>query len=153
MRRGLAADLAPLARRDPLGAIMRLAEAPGGGLELVVGLAIGDDRLCPVAQGVRPQHPRQPPELQTEIELLRSLIYRAAEAMIAGAEMTQLATMAKLKAGQLGRELPSACLQYWGGMGYERDAVSRAFRDGRFAFIVGDAEEVMLTILCKGRGQ
>src|ERR1700751_873860 len=32
-------------------------------------------------------------ELQTEITLLRSLIYRAAEAMIEGADMTQLATM------------------------------------------------------------
>ena len=71
-------------------------------------------------------------ELQTEIELLRSLIYRAAEAMIAGADMTQLATMAKLKAGKLGRELPSACLQYWGGMGFMNETpVSRAFRDSR----------------------
>ena len=92
-------------------------------------------------------------ELQTEIELLRSLIYRAAEAMIEGADMTQLATMAKLKAGQLGRELPSACLQYWGGMGYMNETpVSRAFRDGRLASIAGGAEEVMLTILCKGMG-
>ena len=67
--------------------------------------------------------------------------------------MTQLATMAKLKAGQLGREAPSACLQYWGGMGYMNEApVSRAFRDGRLASIAGGAEEVMLTILCKGMG-
>src|SRR6202000_1599630 len=92
-------------------------------------------------------------ELQTEIELLRSLIYRAAEAMIEGADMTQLATMAKLKAGQLGREVPSACLQYWGGMGYMNETpVSRAFRDGRLASIAGGADEVMLTILCKGMG-
>ena len=74
-------------------------------------------------------------ELQTEIELLRSLIYRAAEAMVAGADMTQLATMAKLKAGRLGRELPSACLQYWGGMGFMNETpVSRAFRDHRIDF-------------------
>jgi len=92
-------------------------------------------------------------ELQTEIELLRSLIYRAAEAMIEGADMTQLATMAKLKAGRLGREVPSACLQYWGGMGYMNETpVSRAFRDGRLAAIAGGADEVMLTILCKGMG-
>jgi len=92
-------------------------------------------------------------ELQTEIELLRSLIYRAAEAMIAGADMTQLATMAKLKAGKLGRELPSACLQYWGGMGFMNETpVSRAFRDGRLASIAGGADEVMLTILAKGMG-
>jgi citronellyl-CoA dehydrogenase len=92
-------------------------------------------------------------ELQTEIELLRSLIYRAAEAMIEGADVTQLATMAKFKAGQLGREVPSACLQYWGGTGYMNETpVSRAFRDGRLASIAGGADEVMLTILCKGKG-
>ena len=92
-------------------------------------------------------------ELQTEIELLRSLIYRAAEALIEGADVTQLATMAKLKAGQLGREVPSACLQYWGGMGYMNETpVSRAFRDGRLASIAGGAEEVMLTILVQGHG-
>jgi citronellyl-CoA dehydrogenase len=92
-------------------------------------------------------------ELQTEVELLRSLVYRTAEAMIGGADMTQLATMAKLKAGQLGRELPSACLQYWGGMGYMNETpVSRAFRDSRLAAIGGGADEVMLTILCKGMG-
>src|ERR1700684_3012268 len=92
-------------------------------------------------------------ELQTEIELLRSLVYRAAEAMIGGADVTQLATMAKLKAGQLGREAPSVCLQYWGGMGYMNETpVSLAFRDGRLASKGGSAEEVMLTILAKGMG-
>ena len=49
-------------------------------------------------------------ELQTEIELLRSLVYRAAEAIVAGEDATRLATMAKLKAGELGRTLPApAC--------------------------------------------
>ena len=71
-------------------------------------------------------------ELQTEVELLRSLVYRAAEAMLAGDDVTQLATMAKLKAGRLGREVADACLQYWGGMGYMNETpVSRAFRDLR----------------------
>ena len=46
-------------------------------------------------------------ELQTEIELLRSLVYRAGEAIVAGEDVTRLATMAKLKAGRLGRELPT----------------------------------------------
>ena len=92
-------------------------------------------------------------ELQTEIELLRSLIYRAAEAMIAGEDMTQLASMAKLKAGRLGREVPDACLQYWGGMGFTAEtSVSRAYRDFRLGSIAGGADEVMLTILCKGMG-
>jgi citronellyl-CoA dehydrogenase len=92
-------------------------------------------------------------ELQAEIELLRSLIYRAAEAMIAGEDVTTLATIAKLKAGRLGREVPDACLQYWGGMGYMAETpVSRAFRDGRVASIAGGADEVMLTVLCKAMG-
>jgi citronellyl-CoA dehydrogenase len=92
-------------------------------------------------------------ELQTEIELLRSLVYRAVEAMIAGEDVTQLATMAKLKAGRLGRELSDACLQYWGGMGFTAETpVSRAYRDFRLGSIAGGADEVMLTILCKGMG-
>ena len=92
-------------------------------------------------------------ELQTEIELLRSLVYRAGEAILAGEDSTRLATMAKLEAGRLGRELPSACLQYWGGMGYMSESiVSRAFRDSRLAAIGGGADEVMLTILAKMMG-
>jgi citronellyl-CoA dehydrogenase len=92
-------------------------------------------------------------ELQTEVELLRSLIYRAAEAMIAGEDVTQFATMAKLKSGRLGRELPDACLQFWGGMGYTAETpVSRAYRDFRLGAIAGGADEVMLSILCKGMG-
>ena len=92
-------------------------------------------------------------ELQTEVELLRSLVYRAAEAILAGEDATRLATMAKLKAGELGRTLPSACLQYFGGMGYMSDTpVSRAFRDQRLAAIGGGADEVMLTILTRMMG-
>ena len=39
---------------------------------------------------------------------MRALIYRAAEALVAGEDVTRLATMAKLKAGRLGRELTDA---------------------------------------------
>jgi citronellyl-CoA dehydrogenase len=92
-------------------------------------------------------------ELQTEIEMLRALTYRAAEALIAGEDVTRLATMAKLKAGRLGRELTDACLQYWGGMGFMNETpVSRAYRDTRLASIGGGADEVMLSVLCKMMG-
>ena len=92
-------------------------------------------------------------ELQTEVELLRSLVYRAAEEMIAGKDVTQWATMAKLKAGHLGRTLASDCLQFWGGMGFMNETpAGRAMRDGRLASIGGGADEVMLSILCKGMG-
>jgi citronellyl-CoA dehydrogenase len=92
-------------------------------------------------------------ELQTEVELLRALIYRAAEQLIAGEDVTRLATMAKLKAGRLGRELTDACLQFWGGMGFMNETpVSRAYRDSRLTSIGGGADEVMLMVLCKMMG-
>jgi citronellyl-CoA dehydrogenase len=92
-------------------------------------------------------------ELQTEVELLRALIYRAAEQLVAGEDVTRLATMAKLKAGRLGRELTDACLQFWGGMGFMNETpVSRAYRDSRLTSIGGGADEVMLMVLCKMMG-
>jgi citronellyl-CoA dehydrogenase len=92
-------------------------------------------------------------ELQTKVELLRSLIYRAVEDYIGGADMTQLASMAKLTAGRLKRELYDACLQYWGGMGYMTESeISRQYRDGRLTSIGGGADEIMLQIICKGMG-
>jgi citronellyl-CoA dehydrogenase len=92
-------------------------------------------------------------ELKTEIECLRALTYRAVERFVAGEDVTELASMAKLKAGRLSREIPDACLQFWGGMGFTWDnPLSRAYRDGRLASIGGGADEVMLGIICKFMG-
>jgi citronellyl-CoA dehydrogenase len=92
-------------------------------------------------------------ELKTELELLRSLVYRAADVHMAGEDMTELASMAKLKVGRLCREITDSCLQYWGGMGFTLDnPVSRAFRDLRLISIGGGADEVMLQIICKHMG-
>ena len=92
-------------------------------------------------------------ELRTEIELLRSLVYRAVEDYVAGADVTLMASMAKLKAGRLVREVSDACLQYWGGMGFTWDNVAaRAYRDMRLLSIGGGADEVMLGIICKLMG-
>jgi citronellyl-CoA dehydrogenase len=92
-------------------------------------------------------------ELKTEIEALRALTWRAAELYLEGRDVTDLASMAKLKAGRLQREVPDACLQYWGGMGFTWDnPLSRAYRDGRLASIGAGADEVMLGIICKSMG-
>ena len=89
-------------------------------------------------------------ELKTEIEALRALTYRACEMYVAGEDVTELASMAKLKSGRLRREVSDSCLQYWGGMGFTWDnPVSRAYRDGRLGSIGGGADEVMLGIICK----
>jgi len=92
-------------------------------------------------------------EVQTKVELLRSLTYRAVEGHLEGQDMTQLASMAKLTAGRLGREITDSCLQYWGGMGFMTESeISRMYRDSRLTSIGGGADEIMLGIICKGMG-
>ena len=92
-------------------------------------------------------------ELQTKVELLRALIYRAGELMIAGEDVTQLASMAKLTGGRLSRELADSCLQYFGGMGFMNETpISRFFRDTRLVSIGGGADEIMLTVIAKKMG-
>ncbi len=92
-------------------------------------------------------------ELQTEIEALRALVYQACEEYVDGKEVTRLASMAKLKAARLAREVADSCLQYWGGMGYMWDtSVARAFRDNRLLSIGGGADEIMLGIITKLMG-
>ena len=89
-------------------------------------------------------------ELKTEVESLRALTYMATEHYIAGRDVTEWASMAKLKAGRLLRTVPDACLQFWGGMGFTwENPISRMYRDGRLASIGGGADEVMLGIICK----
>ena len=84
-------------------------------------------------------------ELQTEVEALRALIYRASEIFVDNKDVTKLASMAKLKAGRLCREVTDACLQYWGGMGYMwENPVARAFRDMRLLSIGAGTDEVCL---------
>ena len=92
-------------------------------------------------------------ELQTEVEALRALIYRAAEGYVAGEDVTLLASMAKLKTGRLVREVSDTCLQFWGGMGFTWDnPISRMYRDTRLVSIGGGADEIMLGIICKLNG-
>jgi citronellyl-CoA dehydrogenase len=92
-------------------------------------------------------------ELRTEVEALRALTYRAVEQYVGGQDVTKLASMAKLKAGRLAREVADSCLQYWGAMGFTADnPVSQAYRDGRLTSIGAGADEIMLGIICKLEG-
>ncbi|MBC7717140.1 MAG: acyl-CoA dehydrogenase family protein [Pseudorhodobacter sp.] len=92
-------------------------------------------------------------ELKTEVECLRALTYRACDLYVNGQDVTELASMAKLKAGRLLRIVPDGCLQFWGGMGFTLDnRVSRMYRDGRLASIGGGADEVMMGIIAKAMG-
>ncbi len=92
-------------------------------------------------------------EMMTEVECLRALVYQATEMYVKGKDVTAIASMAKLKAGRLGREVTDSCLQYWGGMGFMWDNhISRSYRDTRLVSIGCGADEIMLGIISKLMG-
>lgn len=92
-------------------------------------------------------------ELLSEIEALKQLNYHCARMLMDGQDFTLQASMAKLKAGRLSREVNDTCLQFYGGMGYmEESLISRRYRDGRLLSIGGGADEVMLGIIAKYKG-
>ncbi len=92
-------------------------------------------------------------EYQTEVDMLRASCWFAAHAVARGEDSTRLATVCKLKAGRLAREVADGCLQFWGGMGYTEEVeISRIWRDGRLTSIGAGADEVMLQILTKMMG-
>jgi len=92
-------------------------------------------------------------ELKTELQALRALVYLATHTYISGGDVVELASMAKLKAGRLSREIADWCVQFQGGMGYTWDnPANRAFRDFRLGSIGGGADEVMLTVIARQMG-
>ena len=89
-------------------------------------------------------------ELSAELDLLRHYAYACADAYIRGEDTTRFATIAKLKAGRLQREVADTCLQFHGGVGYmEETWTARYFRDSRLLSIGGGADEVMLRVLAR----
>jgi citronellyl-CoA dehydrogenase len=92
-------------------------------------------------------------ELRAEIDLLRHYNYACAEAYLRGEDTTRYATVAKLKAGRLARQVADTCIQFHGGVGYmEETWVSRYFRDSRLLSIGGGVDEVMLRVLARMEG-
>ncbi len=95
-------------------------------------------------------------ELLTEIEAAKQLNYYCASLIESGAEateVTRIASMCKLKAGRLMRDVADTCLQFYGGMGYmEETPISRYFRDARLTSIGGGADEIMMGIIAKIEG-
>jgi len=92
-------------------------------------------------------------ELQTEAEAVGALFHKAVALYVAGNDVTQLASMCKLKAARVAREVGDWCVQFWGGMGYvEETRVNRFWRDTRLSSIGGGADEVMLGIIAKTMG-
>ena len=89
-------------------------------------------------------------ELSAELDLLREYTYACVEAYMAGDDTRRYATVAKLKAGRLQRQVADQCMQFHGGAGYiEENWTARYYRDARLLSIGGGADEVMLDVLAR----
>ncbi len=92
-------------------------------------------------------------EMQSQLEAIRSLLYRATDIYVTGGNVTRLASMAKYLVGVMASEMPAQLLQFWGGQGYmAENRISRVFRDMKLVSIGGGANEVMLQIVAKEMG-
>ena len=92
-------------------------------------------------------------EMQSQLEAIRSLLYRATDIYVAGGNVTKLASMAKYLVGVMASEMPAQLLQFWGGQGFmAENRISRVFRDMKLVSIGGGANEVMLQIVAKDMG-
>jgi len=87
-------------------------------------------------------------ELVADVDVVHEYCLAAAARKVAGEDVTRMATIAKLKAGRLARDVADTAVQFHGGMGYAEDLwVARYFRDTRLISIGGGADEVMLRVL------
>ena len=92
-------------------------------------------------------------EMQSQLEAIRSLLYRATDIYVAGGNVTKLASMAKYLVGVMASEMPAQLLQFWGGQGFmAENRISRVFRDMKLVSIGAGANEVMLQIVAKDMG-
>jgi len=87
-------------------------------------------------------------DMGTEIEALRSLVYRAAWLVDTGQPFTKEAAMCKLFGSEVAHRCIDRTLQIHGGMGYSRDFwVERAFRDQRISEIFEGTSEIQRIVI------
>jgi len=92
-------------------------------------------------------------ELIAEVDILHGYLHHAFERYVEGNDVTREATIAKLKAGRLVRQVADTCVQFHGGMGYAEEMwVARYMRDTRLGSIGAGADEVMLRIITMMEG-
>lgn len=86
--------------------------------------------------------------MATEIEALRSLVYRVAWLVDTGQPFTQLAAMCKLYGSEILSRAVDMAIQIHGGLGLSRDfPIERAFRDARINEIFEGTNEVQRIVI------
>ncbi|UCC51657.1 MAG: acyl-CoA dehydrogenase family protein [Anaerolineaceae bacterium] len=87
-------------------------------------------------------------DMATEIEALRSLIYRTAWLIDTGQPHSKEAAMCKLYSSEVATRCTNQALQIMGSMGYSRDFwMERAFRDARIAEIYEGTSEIQRIVI------
>ncbi len=87
-------------------------------------------------------------DMATEIEALRSLVYRVAWMVDTGQPFTRLAAMVKLYGSEVASRAIDTALQIHGGLGYTRDyPIERGFRDARIAEIFEGTNEIQRIVI------
>jgi len=87
-------------------------------------------------------------DMATEIEALRSLIYRTAWMVDTGQPFSRYAAMCKVYGSEVASRCINRLVQIMGGMGYSRDWwVERAFRDARIAEIFEGTNEIQRIVI------
>jgi alkylation response protein AidB-like acyl-CoA dehydrogenase len=86
--------------------------------------------------------------MATEVEALRSLVYRVAWMVDTGQPFTQLAAMCKMYGSEVASRAIDMALQIHGGLGLTRDyPIERAFRDARIAEIFEGTNEIQRIVI------
>ena len=87
-------------------------------------------------------------DMATEIEALRSLVYRVAWLVDAGQPFGQLAAMCKLYGSEVASRAIDMALQIHGGLGFTRDfPIERNFRDARISEIFEGTSEIQRIVI------
>ncbi len=87
-------------------------------------------------------------DMATEVEALRSLVYRVAWLVDAGQPFGQLAAMCKLYGSEVASRAIDMALQIHGGLGFTRDfPIERAFRDARISEIFEGTSEIQRIVI------
>jgi acyl-CoA dehydrogenase len=88
--------------------------------------------------------------LDAKTRAARQLMYHCAWSVTQEHDIVQEVSMLKSLTGELVNEVVGGCQQFWGGMGYMREApIERLWRDARVLAIGGGATEVMLEEVAK----
>jgi hypothetical protein len=79
-------------------------------------ISLGISGFSPVFRPTNSQKPRMPsPPPLHEIEMMILIL------LSTGEDVTMMASMVKLKAGRLSRQVTDGCLQFFGGMGFTNE--------------------------------